>query len=92
MSLPLPLKLTHASLQGILDANETYAAAFAQADPALLKKLAAGQSPRIFWLGCSDSRVSAELCVLSPSSLRPIRARSLTLAPSSSSSIACSSP
>ncbi|GAA5958582.1 hypothetical protein JCM10213_006627, partial [Rhodosporidiobolus nylandii] len=48
-------------LQGILDANETYAAAFAQADPALLKKLAQGQSPRIFWLGCSDSRVSAEL-------------------------------
>ncbi|GAA6018640.1 hypothetical protein JCM10207_008990 [Rhodosporidiobolus poonsookiae] len=48
-------------LQGILDSNETYAAAFAQSDPALLKKLAAGQSPRIFWLGCSDSRVSAEL-------------------------------
>lgn len=48
-------------LQGILDANETYAAAFAQSDPALLKKLAVGQSPKIFWLGCSDSRVSAEL-------------------------------
>ncbi|BGP36273.1 hypothetical protein JCM10450v2_000169 [Rhodotorula kratochvilovae] len=48
-------------LQGILDSNETYAAAFAQSDPALLKKLASGQSPRIFWLGCSDSRVSAEL-------------------------------
>ncbi|BGP52566.1 hypothetical protein JCM8202_004936 [Rhodotorula sphaerocarpa] len=48
-------------LQGILDANETYAAAFAQSDPALLKKLAQGQSPKIFWLGCSDSRVSAEL-------------------------------
>ncbi|GAA5854956.1 hypothetical protein JCM8547_002322 [Rhodosporidiobolus lusitaniae] len=48
-------------LQGILDANETYAAAFSRSDPALLKKLAVGQSPRIFWLGCSDSRVSAEL-------------------------------
>ncbi|POY70553.1 hypothetical protein BMF94_6467 [Rhodotorula taiwanensis] len=48
-------------LQGILDANETYAAAFAQSDPALLKKLAQGQAPKIFWLGCSDSRVSAEL-------------------------------
>ncbi|GAA5866537.1 hypothetical protein JCM1840_001350, partial [Sporobolomyces johnsonii] len=48
-------------LRSILDANETYAAAFAKADPALLKKLAKGQSPRIFWLGCSDSRVSAEL-------------------------------
>ncbi|GJN92016.1 hypothetical protein Rhopal_005044-T1 [Rhodotorula paludigena] len=48
-------------LQGILDSNETYAAAFAQSDSALLKKLAVGQSPRIFWLGCSDSRVSAEL-------------------------------
>ncbi|KAM0793657.1 hypothetical protein ACM66B_001088 [Microbotryomycetes sp. NB124-2] len=52
---------THNLLQSILDANETYAAAFAQADPRLLKKLAKGQSPRIFWLGCSDSRVSAEL-------------------------------
>jgi len=48
-------------LRSILDANETYAAAFNQADPALLKKLQKGQSPRIFWLGCSDSRVSAEL-------------------------------
>ncbi|GAA5966107.1 hypothetical protein JCM8115_004936 [Rhodotorula mucilaginosa] len=48
-------------LQSILDANETYAAAFAQSDPALLRKLAQGQSPKIFWLGCSDSRVSAEL-------------------------------
>lgn len=50
--------------QGILDANETYAAAFAQSDPALLKKLAQGQAPKIFWLGCSDSRVSAELSVV----------------------------
>ncbi|ORY80256.1 carbonic anhydrase [Leucosporidium creatinivorum] len=48
-------------LRSILDANEVYASAFAQADPALLKKLAKGQSPRICWLGCSDSRVSAEL-------------------------------
>ncbi|GAA5828096.1 hypothetical protein JCM5353_005216 [Sporobolomyces roseus] len=48
-------------LRSILDANETYAAAFAQADPHLLKKLQKGQSPKIFWLGCSDSRVSAEL-------------------------------
>lgn len=50
-------------LRSILDANETYAAAFAQADPHLLKKLQKGQSPKIFWLGCSDSRVSAELYV-----------------------------
>ncbi|GAA5827091.1 hypothetical protein JCM11251_001115 [Rhodosporidiobolus azoricus] len=48
-------------LRNILDSNETYAAAFAQSDPNLLKKLAVGQSPKIFWLGCSDSRVSAEL-------------------------------
>jgi len=54
-------------LRSILDANETYAAAFAQADPHLLKKLQKGQSPKIFWLGCSDSRVSAELSVLNPS-------------------------
>jgi len=48
-------------LRGILSSNAVYAAAFAQSDPALLKKLAVGQSPRILWLGCSDSRVSAEL-------------------------------
>jgi carbonic anhydrase len=48
-------------LRGILDANATYADAFAQSDPILLQKLAKGQSPRICWLGCSDSRVSAEL-------------------------------
>jgi len=56
-------------LRSILDANETYAAAFAQADPHLLKKLQKGQSPKIFWLGCSDSRVSAELSVFKPFSL-----------------------
>ncbi|KAL8293656.1 hypothetical protein RQP46_000357 [Phenoliferia psychrophenolica] len=48
-------------LRGILVANATYADAFSRADPALLAKLAKGQSPRICWLGCSDSRVSAEL-------------------------------
>lgn len=56
-----PDELTRTHPQSILDANETYAEAFARSDPALLKKLAKGQSPRIFWLGCSDSRVSAEL-------------------------------
>jgi hypothetical protein len=60
-------------LQSILDANETYAAAFAQSDPALLRKLAQGQSPKIFWLGCSDSRVSAELCVPYPFSDRELK-------------------
>lgn len=48
-------------LKGILSANATYADAFSRSDPALLNKLAKGQSPKICWLGCSDSRVSAEL-------------------------------
>ncbi|KAI5476920.1 carbonate dehydratase [Pseudohyphozyma bogoriensis] len=48
-------------LRSILAANATYADAFSRSDPALLSKLAKGQSPRICWLGCSDSRVSAEL-------------------------------
>lgn len=52
-------------LRNILEANATYAEAFSQSDPLLLAKLAKGQSPRICWLGCSDSRVSAELYVLS---------------------------
>lgn len=55
-------------LRHILEANATYAEAFSQSDPVLLAKLAQGQSPRICWLGCSDSRVSAELYVLSLSS------------------------
>ncbi|GAA5987060.1 hypothetical protein JCM11641_007827 [Rhodosporidiobolus odoratus] len=58
---PSPSSSTTTLLQNVLDANETYSAAFQQADPALLKKLHKGQAPKIFWLGCSDSRVSAEL-------------------------------
>lgn len=60
-------------LRDILVANATYADAFSRADPALLAKLAKGQSPRICWLGCSDSRVSAELSVF-PSLSSPPRA------------------
>ncbi|SCZ91382.1 BZ3500_MvSof-1268-A1-R1_Chr1-2g01372 [Microbotryum saponariae] len=48
-------------LRGILDTNKAYAHKFAQSDPGLLKQLAKGQSPKVLWLGCSDSRVSAEL-------------------------------
>ncbi|KAM0753054.1 carbonic anhydrase [Meredithblackwellia eburnea MCA 4105] len=48
-------------LRDILTSNATYADAFSKSDPALLQRLAKGQSPRICWLGCSDSRVSAEL-------------------------------
>ncbi|KAM0746857.1 carbonic anhydrase [Meredithblackwellia eburnea MCA 4105] len=58
---PPPPPLTSDILRDILDRNQEYADAFTQADPVLLSKLAKGQQPRIFWLGCSDSRVSAEL-------------------------------
>lgn len=56
-----PLPPSENLLKQILEANATYAEAFSQSDPVLLAKLAKGQSPRICWLGCSDSRVSAEL-------------------------------
>ncbi|KAI9838321.1 MAG: hypothetical protein M1819_005589 [Sarea resinae] len=38
-------------------ANNAWASQTASSDPALFKALAAGQSPEILWIGCSDSRV-----------------------------------
>ncbi|KAI9450542.1 carbonic anhydrase [Russula earlei] len=37
--------------------NAAWAAAVGSADPDFFKQSAQGQSPRILWLGCSDSRV-----------------------------------
>jgi len=40
-----------------LSSNSTWAAATAQSNPDLFPKLAVTQTPKILWLGCSDSRV-----------------------------------
>ncbi|KAL8291638.1 hypothetical protein RQP46_001896 [Phenoliferia psychrophenolica] len=52
-----------AVLDSLLAGNKTFATKFSQEEPVLLKELAAGQHPKIFWLGCSDSRVPESLIV-----------------------------
>ncbi|KAI5777489.1 carbonic anhydrase [Geopyxis carbonaria] len=41
----------------LLPRNQAWASTTASTNPALFPALAAGQSPQILWLGCSDSRV-----------------------------------
>jgi F420 biosynthesis protein FbiB-like protein len=48
-----------APLDHLLDNNRAWAAAMTATDPAFFARLAAQQAPEYFWIGCSDSRVSA---------------------------------
>lgn len=48
-----------APLDHLLDNNRAWAAAMTATDPAFFARLAAQQAPQYFWIGCSDSRVSA---------------------------------
>ncbi|HRO12561.1 carbonic anhydrase [Amaricoccus sp.] len=48
-------------LQDIFDRNRAWAAAIAAADPDYFARLAALQNPEFFWIGCSDSRVPANV-------------------------------
>jgi len=41
----------------LLERNRSWANQAAKANPALFPQMAAGQSPEILWIGCSDSRV-----------------------------------
>jgi len=47
-------------LNKIFDNNEAWIAGQLGKDPAFFDKLAAGQAPEILYIGCSDSRVTAE--------------------------------
>ena len=47
-------------LEKILENNKKWAAAKLTNDPKYFKRLAGGQKPDILYIGCSDSRVSAE--------------------------------
>ncbi len=47
------------SLQHLLDANRSWAARMVQDNPDFFSHLARQQTPRYLWIGCSDSRVTA---------------------------------
>lgn len=49
------------SLQSLLDRNLRWSEETRGADPAYLPRLAAQQAPEFFWIGCSDSRVPANV-------------------------------
>jgi carbonic anhydrase len=55
------------SLDGLFANNRAWAARRVADDPAFFTRLAAQQSPRYLWIGCSDSRVPAnEIVGLDP--------------------------
>ncbi len=47
-------------MREIFEKNRRWAAAKSAADPEFFSRLAAGQSPKLLWIGCADSRVAAD--------------------------------
>ncbi|MBC7500679.1 MAG: carbonate dehydratase [Herminiimonas sp.] len=63
-------EIDNITLEHLFDNNRGWAASMEQRDPGFFKKLASQQSPEYLWIGCSDSRVSAnELLGLLPGEL-----------------------
>src|SRR4051794_34446033 len=60
--LDLELKIM-SELQHLLDNNRRWAARLTAVDPLFFANLAKQQSPEHLWIGCSDSRVSANVIV-----------------------------
>ena len=51
------------TFEKLLQANKAWATEKQAADPGFFKKLAKEQKPEFLWIGCSDSRVPAEIIV-----------------------------
>lgn len=49
-----------ATLKHLLENNKAWAQRMRSNDPEFFEKMARGQSPEYLWIGCSDSRVSAQ--------------------------------
>lgn len=49
------------SITDLLENNSRWAANVSEGDPSFFKKLAGQQSPKFLWIGCSDSRVPANV-------------------------------
>jgi carbonic anhydrase len=54
------------TLAKILSNNAQWAAAVNTADPSFFPESAKGQTPKVLWLGCSDSRVPESVITASP--------------------------
>lgn len=50
-------------LQALLESNQRWAESIKREQPAFFERLAAQQTPRYLWIGCSDSRVPANQIV-----------------------------
>ena len=46
-------------MKNILEGNKSWAERASEEDPSLFKRMAAGQSPKYLYFGCSDSRIPA---------------------------------
>jgi carbonic anhydrase len=54
------MKILNERLKKILENNQRWAAEKIAADPNYLKELSKGQHPKLLYIGCSDSRATAE--------------------------------
>ncbi|KAG2145442.1 carbonic anhydrase [Suillus bovinus] len=55
--LPLFRNMSHEPIQTLLNANKEWAQSVIKDAPDFFTQSATGQSPKILWIGCSDSRV-----------------------------------
>lgn len=54
-------EVQRSTYEQLLQGNRDFVKAEMDVDPEYFKKLAAGQNPQVLWIGCSDSRVPANV-------------------------------